>query len=103
MLRFLWKLFIRRVAPRQLDAFAGRSGRPDWAIMLRRGVTKGFLGGSNAWLVFGGVAALVHLFHKVAEGRGEVLLTDHLGPGQALSIVDTGVERRRAKGKRSDM
>jgi hypothetical protein len=95
MLRFLWKLLIRKVAPRQLDAFAGRAGRPDWAVILRRGVTQGFLGGSTPWLVLGGVAALVRFWHKVGEDRAAVLLVEQLRPGQSMSIVDTGVERRR--------
>ena len=97
MIRILWKLLIRRVAPRQLDALAGRRGAPDWPIVLRRGVTNGFLGGSNVWLVLGGLAALVRLWQKVGEDRAKVLLVETLGPGQALSIVDTGVTRRRAK------
>ena len=101
MLRILWKVLIRRVAPRQLDAFAGRSGRPDWAIILRRGFTNGFLGGSHLWLALGAVAALVRFFHKVGEDRAQVLLVDQLAPGQSLSIVDTGVTRR-AWRKRGD-
>ncbi len=99
MLRILWKVLIRRVAPRQLDAFAGRSGRPDWAIIQRRGFTNGFLGGSHLWLFLGAIAALVRFSHKVGENRTAVLLVDRLGPGQSLSIVDTGVTRR-AWGKR---
>ena len=101
MLRFLWKYLIRRVAPRQLDAFAGRSGRPDWAVILRRGFTHGFLGGSAPWLVLGGVAALIRLWGKVGEDHAKVLIVDHLGPGEALSIVDTGVQRRKAKKARA--
>ena len=97
MLRFLWKFLIRRVAPRQLDALAGRSGRPDWSIILRRGFTHGFLGTSHVWLLLGAVAALVRLWRKVGEDKATVLLVDHLGPGEALSIADTGVERRRAR------
>lgn len=96
MIRFLWKLLIRRIAPRQLDALAGRRGRPDWAVMLRRGVTLGFLGGSNVWVALGAVAALVRFSQKIGEGRGEVVLVERLGPGQGLSIVDTAVERRHA-------
>ncbi len=96
MLRFLWKQLIRRIAPRQLDALAGRRGRPDWTVMLRRGITLGFLGGSRLWLVFGGVAALVRFSQKVGEGRGDVVLVERIGPGQGLSLVDTAVERRRA-------
>ncbi len=95
MLRILWKVIVRRVAPRQLDALAGRSGKPDWGIILRRGVTQGFLGGSNVWLVLGAVAALVRVWHKVGEGRGAVLLVERLGPGQSMSIVDTGIQRRK--------
>jgi len=95
MLRFLWKLLIRKVAPRQLDALAGRSGRPDWPIVLRRGFTQGFLGGSNPWLVLGGIAALVRLWQKVGEDREAVVLVDRLIRQEGLSIVDTGVERRR--------
>ena len=97
MIRILWKLLIRRVAPRQLDALAGRRGAPDWPIVLRRGVTQGLLGGANVWLVLGGLAALVRLWQKVGEEREQVLLVERLGPGQALSIVDTGVERRKAR------
>lgn len=96
MLRFLWKQLIRRIAPRQLDALAGRRGRPDWPIVLRRGITNGFLGGSNLWLVLGAIAALVRFSQKVGEGRGEVLLVERLGPGEGMSIVDTAIERRRA-------
>ena len=97
MIRILWKLLIRRVAPRQLDALAGRRGAPDWPIVLRRGVTNGFLGGSNVWLVLGGMAALVRLWQKVGEDRAKVLLVEQLSPGQAISIVDTGVTRRVAR------
>jgi len=97
MLRFLWRELIRRVAPRQLDALAGRRGRPDWQVMLRRGVTVGFLGGSNLWLVLGALAALVRFTQKVGEGRGDVVLVEQLTRGQGVSIVDTGIERRRAK------
>ena len=96
MLRFLWKQLIRRIAPRQLDALAGRRGRPDWTVMLRRGVTLGFLGGSHLWLVLGAVAALVRFSQKVGEGRGDVVLVERIGRGQGLSLVDTAVERRRA-------
>ena len=97
MLRFLWRQLIRRVAPRQLDALAGRRGRPDWQVMLRRGVTVGFLGGSNLWLVLGALAALVRFTQKVGEGRGDMVLVEQLTRGQGVSIVDTGIERRRAK------
>lgn len=94
MVRILWKILVRRVAPRHLDALAGRSGRPDWAIMLRRGVTQGLIGGSSVWVVLGAVAALVRFWHKVGQDREKVLLVERLAPGQALSIVDTGVRRR---------
>jgi len=97
MLRLIWRQLIRRVAPRQLDALAGRRGRPDWQVMLRRGVTVGFLGGSNLWLVLGALAALVRFTQKVGEGRGDVVLVEQLTRGQGVSIVDTGIERRRAK------
>jgi hypothetical protein len=97
MLRFFWKLVIRKVAPRQLDALAGRNGRPDWPIVLRRGVTQGFLGGSNVWLVLGGVAALVRFWQKVVEDREAVVLVDRLVRSEGLSILDTGVERRKAR------
>lgn len=94
MTRFLWKLLIRKVAPRQLDALAGRRGRPDWPIMLRRGITHGFLGGSTVWMVFGAVAALVRLWQKVGADREAVLLVDRLVRNEGISILDTGVERR---------
>jgi len=97
MLRFLWKQLIRRVAPRQLDALAGRAGRPDWRVMLRRGITSGFLGGSHVWMALGALAALVRLWHKVGEDRAAVLLVETLSSGQGLSVLDTGVERRRAR------
>jgi len=96
MLRFAWKQLIRRIAPRQLDALAGRSGRPDWRVMLRRGFTSGFLGGSNVWLVLGAVAALVRFTQRIGEGRGDVVLVERLGRGEGISIVDTAIERRRA-------
>lgn len=96
MLRFLWKQLLRRIAPRQLDALAGRQGRPDWPVMLRRGITLGFVGGSNLWLVLGALAALIRFAQKVGEGRGEVVLVERLGPGQGMSLVDTAVTRRAA-------
>jgi len=96
MLRFLWKQLLRRIAPRQLDALAGRQGRPDWPVVLRRGITKGFLGGSNLWLALGALAALIRFAQKVGEGRGEVLLVERLEPGQGMSIIDTAVSRRAA-------
>ncbi len=97
MLRFLWKQLLRRIAPRQLDALAGRRGRPDWPVVLRRGITTGFLGGSNLWMVLGALAALIRFAQKVGEGRGEVLLVERLGPGQGMSILDTAVTRRAAR------
>jgi len=95
MLRFVWKLLIRKVAPRQFDALAGRGGRPDWPIVLRRGFTQGFLGGSTGWLVLGGIAALVRIWQKVGEDREAVVLVDRLIRQEGLSIIDTGIERRR--------
>jgi len=97
MLWVLWKVLIRKVAPRQLDALAGRSGRPDWRIILRRGFTQGFLGGQSAWLVLGGVAALLRLWQKVGEDREAVLIVDRLVRSEGISILDTGIERRRAR------
>jgi hypothetical protein len=97
MLRILWKLLVRRVAPRQLDALAGRGGKPDWPIVLRRGVTQGFLGGSNVWIVLGGLAALIRLWQKVGQDREAVLLVDRLVRSEGISILDTGVERRNAR------
>jgi len=96
MLRFAWKQLIRRIAPRQLDALAGRQGRPDWPVMLRRGFTVGFLGGSNVWLVLGAIAALVRFGQRIGEGRGEVILVERLGRGEGISIVDTAIERKQA-------
>jgi len=97
MVRFLWKQLLRRVAPRQLDALAGRRGRPDWPVVLRRGIIKGFLGGSNLWVGLGALAALIRFAQKAGEGRGEVLLVERLEPGQGMSIVDTAVSRRAAQ------
>jgi len=95
MVRFFWKLLIRRVAPRQLDALAGRQGRPDWPVVLRRGFTQGFLGGSNLWLVLGGTAAVVRFWQKVGQDREAVMLVQRLVRDQGISIIDTGVERRK--------
>ena len=95
MLRFLWTLVIRKVAPRQLDALAGREGRPDWPIVMRRGVTYGVLGGSNFWLILGGTAALVRFWQRAVADREAVVLVQHLVRNECISILDTGVERRR--------
>lgn len=97
MVTILWTMVVRRLAPRQLDAFAGRGGRPDWPVMLRRGLSQGVLGGSNRWLVFGGVAALVQVWRKVGRDREAVLLVQHLIRDQGISIFDTGVERRKGR------
>ena len=43
------------------------------------------------------LAALVRFNQKVGEVRGDVVLIEQLTPGQGVSIVDTGIERRRAK------
>ncbi len=96
MLRFFWKQLIRRTAPRHIDALAARNGRPDWAITLRRGITKGFLGGSNVWLALGAIAALVRFAQRIGEGHGDVLLVEAIAPGEGLSIVDTAIERGKA-------
>jgi len=96
MTRILWKVLIRRIAPRQLDALAGRQGRPDWPIVLRRGFTQGFLGGSNVWIFLGGLAAFIRLWQKVGQEREAVLLVERLVRSEGLSILDTGVERRHA-------
>jgi len=97
MLRVVWKLLIRKVAPRQLDALAGRAGRPDWPVVLRRGFTTGFLGGSNLWLFLGGIAALVRLWQKVGQDREAVLLVQRLVRDEGISILDTGIERRKGR------
>jgi len=97
MLRFLWKLLVRRVAPRQLDALAGRDGRPDWPVVLRRGVTLGFLGGSNVWLVLGATAALIRFWQRVGQDREAVVLVQSLVRTEGISVLDTGVERRRGR------
>jgi hypothetical protein len=94
MVKVLWRLAVRRLAPRQLDALTGRGGKPDWSIVLRRGFTLGFLGGSNLWIALGGLAAVVQAARKLGEGHGKVLLVERLSPGQALSIVDTNVTRK---------
>jgi len=96
MLRFAWKLLIRKLAPQHFDALAGLGGRPNWPVVLRRGFTKGFLGGSNPWIVLGGIAALVRMWQKIGEDREAVVLVDRLVRSEGLSILDTGIERRRA-------
>lgn len=94
---FVWRHLIRRLVPRHYDALAGRAGRPDWSLMLRRGVLQGFLGGSRVWVVLGGIAALVRITYKLGEGHGEVLLTEVLQAGEGVLVSDTGVTRRAAR------
>jgi hypothetical protein len=93
---FAWRRAVRRFVPRHYDALAGRAGRPDWSVVLRRGVLQGFLGGSRVWIVLGGLAAVIRLTYKLGEGSGDVLLTEVLHAGEGLLVSDTGVERRAA-------
>jgi hypothetical protein len=94
LLIFVWRRAIRRITPHNYDVFAGREGRPDWKMMLRRGILQGFMGGSNAWIVLGGIAAVVRFTYKLGQGRGDVLLTEVLHAGEGLLVSDTGIERR---------
>lgn len=93
---FVWRRAVRRLAPRQLDALAGRQGRPDWSLVLRRGLLQGFIGGSRAWIVLGGIAAVIRVTYKLGEGDGKVLATEVLRAGDGLLVTDTGVQRRAA-------
>lgn len=94
---FVWKRLVKRFAAKDYDTLAGLAGRPDWRIMLRRGVLQGFLGGSRVWIVAGALAALVRLSYRLGEGDGEVLLTEVLRAGEGMVISDTGVTRRAAR------
>ena len=96
LLIFVWRRAVRRLMPRHYDALAGRAGRPDWTLLLRRGVLRGFLGGSRVWIVVGGLAALVRITYKLGEGAGDVLLTEVLEAGEGLMISDTGIQRQHA-------
>jgi hypothetical protein len=97
LLIFVWRRLVRRISPLNYDVFAGNEGRPDWKLMLRRGVLQGFLGGSNPWIVLGGLAAVVRFTYKLGQGRGDVLLTEVLHAGEGLMVSDTGIERRAAR------
>ena len=59
---------------------------------LRRGVRQGLGGGSNTWLVVGGLALMVRLLQRLAQpGKGTVI-TEELRPGETLVISHLGID-----------
>lgn len=68
--------------------------------MLRRyGVTRGFLGGSRAWMVVGGIAYAIKAVRWTFKRDVEVVAVGELKPGQRLLIttIPPPAKRRRRR------
>ncbi len=76
-------------------ASGGRSGRIERGVSkgLRRGWHDGVQGGSTLWLALGGIALTLRAIRWIVSRDGEVVITERLGPGEALLITD-GAEPR---------
>jgi len=56
-------------------------------LVLRRGVTRGFLGGSRPWLVIGGIAIGWRVLRRIAGNDPVVVFSERIEPGEALVIA----------------
>ena len=60
---------------------------------MRRGWHDGVQGGSTLWLGLGGIALAVRAIRWFIDRDTDVVITERLGPGEALLITD-GAEPR---------
>ena len=76
-------------------------------ILRRKAVRQGFLGGQRGWQIVGLIVFGRRFLRKLLGGEPELVATERLEPGQAISIraidpraVDAGTGGRRAKRRR---
>lgn len=53
---------------------------------MRLGWRRGVLGGSSAWVVIGGLAAVGHLARRALVRSEDVVWSGELSPGQTLTV-----------------
>ncbi|HET9059037.1 MAG TPA: hypothetical protein VFN61_03885 [Acidimicrobiales bacterium] len=69
------------------------------AFLISRGLRKGLLGGSKAWLGIGGVAFGLRFAWRVLRRKPEIAFSEKLRPGERLIIAHRGDDnRRRSRG-----
>jgi hypothetical protein len=68
------------------------------AIIQRRALRDGLLGGNRKWLFWGGVAWLLHNLHNsLGEGRPRPVLTQQLDPGERFIILHSPAPPKKAR------
>jgi hypothetical protein len=57
-------------------------------LLTRTGFRRGVLGGSQTWLVLGGIGLLFRLMKKFAGNEPEVVYSEELPVGSAIVIAN---------------
>ena len=65
---------------------AAKKGLTRVAILRRRALRRGPLGGSRGWTYLWAVLFAARLLKRLTAGKEEILLTEELEPGQTLII-----------------
>jgi hypothetical protein len=56
------------------------------ALLRRRALRRGPLGGSRPWTYLWGVLFVARMVRKLTKGKEEILLTEEIKPGETLII-----------------
>jgi len=56
-------------------------------LAVRRGMTRGFLGGSRPWVIIGGIALGWRVLRRIAGNEPVVVFSERIEPGEALVIA----------------
>ena len=67
-------------------ARAAKKGFTRAAMLRRRALRKGLLGGSRGWTYVWGVLFAARLLKRLTAGKEEILLTEEIHPGETLII-----------------
>ena len=65
---------------------AAKKGLTRVAILRRRALRRGPLGGSRGWTYLWAVLFVARLVKRLTAGKEELLLREEIGPGQTLVI-----------------
>lgn len=57
-------------------------------FLMRSGFRKGVMGGSQVWLVLGGVGVLMRVMKKLSGSEPEVVYSEELPVGTAIVIAN---------------
>ena len=57
-------------------------------FLMRTGMRKGVMGGSQVWLVLGGVGLLMRVLKKLSGNEPEVVYSEELPVGTAIVIAN---------------